>query len=216
MKTIAVVNGKGGVGKTTIAVNLADALAAKNPVAIIDADSQGSARRWAELSATESLTVHPLEWPSDLRRLRNLRDQIGRRPRNTLVIVDCPPSLEDPATRAVGSVADLVLIPVLPSPLDLWAAEAAIALMQTAQRRRGGGLPKMALVPNQLRFTAISQELPAMLRELGQPLAPGISLRVALAESAMGGMTISEYFPGHPSDWEFKRLARYARKQLGL
>jgi chromosome partitioning protein len=219
MHTIAVVNQKGGVGKTTITMNLADALSARAPVFIIDADPQGSATHWASLRETEdqeedNLQVIAAERPIDARSFRALRDRLGRQAEDALIVIDCPPSVQDPASRIALRLADLALIPVLPSPLDVWAAEAAVALARDTQNKRGNSLPKIALVPNQLRLTTISRELPATLKEFRVTIAPGISLRVAVSESATDGWTVAEYAPGHPSDYEFRKLARFVRRQL--
>lgn len=214
MHTVAIVNQKGGVGKTTLTMNLAAVLAERSPVFVIDADPQRSATRWASLREESDFEVHPLERPTHPLSFRAMRDRLAHAVEGSIVLIDCPPSVEDDASRIALRLADLALIPILPSPVDLWAAEAAVDLALRTRSRQGNELPRVALVPNQLRSTTLSFELPDSLKELGERVAPGISLRVAVAESAEWGWTVSEYAPSHPSDVEFRRLASFVRREL--
>jgi chromosome partitioning protein len=83
-------------------------------------------------------------------------------------------------------LADLVLVPVTPSPLDLWAATQAVATAQEARVLRAGLKSLLSLVPSKLLSqTILARDLPAALAALGEPVAPAITQRVALVE-AMG------------------------------
>lgn len=214
MHTVAIVNQKGGVGKTTLTMNLAAVLAERSPVFVIDADPQRSASRWASLREEPTFEVHPLERPTHPLTFRAMRDRLAHPIEGSIVLIDCPPSVEDDASRIALRLADLALIPILPSPLDLWAAEAAVDLALETRTKQRNELPRIVLIPNQLRSTTLSFELPESLKGLGERVGPGISLRVAVAEAAEEGWTVSEYAPSHPADEEFRRLARFVRREL--
>jgi chromosome partitioning protein len=130
---ITVAQQKGGAGKTTLAANLAATFGASARVALIDIDPQRSLTRWhdlrkARLIEAASLTFSDVSgWrlASELDRLRKTHD---------LVLIDSPPQIDTDAKLAVRS-ADLVLVPVQPSPPDIWAAEGTLKLAFTEGRR---------------------------------------------------------------------------------
>ena len=225
MHVVAVLNLKGGAGKTTLAVNLAATLAErKRRVVILDTDPQQSATQWARHA-----TIAPPHTRFSLGRdvrpvnlsgsapgavfkdaLQKVEEVAGA----DLVVIDCPPELDAPAMVA-AMVADLVLIPCTPSPLDAWAARAAVQTVHKARKKRRKGLPRAALVPSRLIVgTTLARDLPATLGGLGEPVAPSLTQRVAVAESPLVGQTVAEYAPGSPAHKEFQTLARFVLKTL--
>jgi chromosome partitioning protein len=112
-RIVAIVNGKGGVGKTTTSVNLAATLAHKIKVLLVDADPQASAAWWAERS--ENGIGFDLIRETDPERLTDLRKTKGY----DLVMVDTPPSLRSEALAAIVSSADYLVLPTPPAPMDL-------------------------------------------------------------------------------------------------
>ena len=137
---VAVVNQKGGTGKTTLSTNLAAVMAEKARVLLVDADPQGSSLNWAagDWELPEGLQVVAME---DGR----LGEQVRRESADfDWVIVDGPPGMSRVSVDAVR-VADLVLIPTKPSPLDVWSAADIVTAVQ-ARQETGDGRPQAAFV----------------------------------------------------------------------
>jgi chromosome partitioning protein len=127
---ITVAQQKGGAGKTTLAACLAAALAADRRVAVLDIDPQRSLARWHALR-----TVHkvPAVHLSDISGWRLATEIDKLRKSFDVLIVDSPPQIDTDAKLAIRA-ADLVLIPVQPSPPDLWAAEGTLKLAAGEKR----------------------------------------------------------------------------------
>ncbi len=137
------VNSKGGVGKTTIAVHLAAFLAAKRrKVIFIDADPQQSASAWIGEFST-SIRLEQLDTDEIIHRAAELAADADD------IVIDGPAGLSA-TTRAIMLRADRVFLPCGPSILDLRAATKAVHLLRDAQQVRDG-LPMGALVPNKLQ-----------------------------------------------------------------
>jgi len=129
---ITVAQQKGGAGKTTLAANLAAAFAATLRVALLDIDPQRSLSRWHQLrlagkaaNAISFSDVSGWRLPAEVEKLRRAHD---------IVLIDSPPHVDTDARVAVRA-ADIVLIPLQPSPPDLWAAEGTLKLAAAEHRR---------------------------------------------------------------------------------
>lgn len=175
---------------------------------MIDLDPQRSATQWARQGAEKfHYPVIPTEITNPGQFKAEL-DHIGREHNADIILFDTPPSLENEAMIA-ALLSDLVLIPVTPSPLDIWAAEKAVKMVREAQKERGGK-PTIALVPSRLMpNTVLAREIHISLKAFGESIAPSISMRVAMAEAPIAGQTINTYAPGSPSHNEFKELLKF-------
>jgi chromosome partitioning protein len=114
-KVLVVLNGKGGVGKTTTAVNLAAIWAEQHTVLLVDADPQGSASWWVDRDRSGmGFDLTQETDPTLLSAVRRVQDY-------EIVVVDTPPALGSAALEAVIPTADYLLLPTPPAPMDLAA-----------------------------------------------------------------------------------------------
>jgi len=185
MPVIAVVGNKGGAGKTTLSVNLAVGLAKQTRSVLVDADPQGSASQWRAISGDETVPVHRAT--SELEALTSELAQDY-----DYVVIDCPPSVDSPQTTSALRLVDLALIPVQPSPMDLWAS---IHIEQAVARAHETNPSLQALlVINQLEpRTMLSRVVGQALSEIELPVANATLRRRAIyRNSAMEGKSVFE------------------------
>ncbi|MDY0074060.1 MAG: ParA family partition ATPase [Thauera sp.] len=186
---IALISQKGGSGKTTLTMQLAAGLSLEGyRVAIADLDPQESALRWAHSAPAEQ--PFPAEVVALKGKLKTLRDELQELlNRADIVLLDCPPSIEHPHTLAALELCDVALVPVVPSPTDLWASRAMEQLILRYQQQR----PQLrgALIPNRVTRTALANEVLDVLQDFQLPVldAP-LSQRNAYALSAVRGGSV--------------------------
>jgi chromosome partitioning protein len=184
MAVIALVGNKGGAGKTTLAVNLATTLARKATTVVFDADPQGSALQWQRISGSDAdPRVIDMAWSLEgaFKRVAERFDHI---------VIDCPPSVHAPQTHAALELSDIALIPVQPSPLDLWATVHTEQAIERA-RETNPGL-RALLVINQLEpRTRLSRLIRQALSELELSAADtAIRRRAVYRASVLEGKSV--------------------------
>ena len=186
MKVIAVLNQKGGSGKTTIATHLARALQLQgSSVLLVDSDKQGSARDWSAVDESNPVTVIGLDRPTLDRDLKNISDK-------DFVVIDGSPQATDLAVSAIKA-ADFVLIPVQPSPYDIWATSDLVDLVKQRIEMTDNKLKSAFVVSRAIKNTKIGSEVSEVLIEYGLPvLNAKIVQRIAYPNSAAIGKTVFE------------------------
>ncbi len=202
---ITVAQQKGGAGKSTLAANLAVAFAEGARVAVLDIDPQRSLARWHGLRGARAPGVTLSEvsgWrlPAEIERLRREHD---------VLIVDSPPQVETDAKIAVRA-ADLVLVPLQPSPPDLWAAEGTLALAR-AEKRRAVLLLNRAPASGSLR-AGVEAEI---ARQAHTVLAATLGNRVGFAGAFARGLGVTETAPRSVAASELRAVLAEIRRMLG-
>lgn len=201
MKTIAVLNQKGGAGKTTIATHLATALQhSGHTVLLVDSDPQGSARDWAAVRDEHPVSVVGIDRPTIERDLKSLAPV-------DFVIIDGAPQASDLAVSAIKA-ADYVLIPVQPSPYDIWATADLVELVKQRIEITDGELKAGFVVSRAITGSNIGKEVSSTLEEYGLPvLSTKISQRVDYPGTAARGSTVIEDFPRSEATREMLELS---------
>ncbi|MCB1790436.1 MAG: ParA family protein [Gammaproteobacteria bacterium] len=184
MTVIALAGNKGGSGKTTLAINLAAALARRGKVVLLDTDPQGSCVHWYNATDGDApVQVHAAADDVD----GAVRDNCDT---SDYLLIDCPPSVNATQTLAALSLADKVLIPVVPSPLDIWAGLHVEPVLRQVMTHNPA-LQAM-LVINQLEpQTRLSQLVRQALDELGLPTATtALRRRMAYRRAMLEGRSV--------------------------
>jgi len=184
---ISFLNQKGGVGKTTLAIHIAAALAKQgNRLLLVDADPQGSALDWSEArEETNQLTIIALPKKTLHKELPSLANDFDH------VIIDGPPRLYDVARSAILA-SDLVIIPIQPSPYDVWSAHEIIDIVEEASVFKEH-LITVFVVNRKIVNTAIGRDVFKALQYYKLPvLKSTVSQRVAFAETAAQGKTVMD------------------------
>ena len=209
-KIITVAQQKGGAGKTTLAAHLAVAFtAAGKSVAVVDIDPQESLTMWYRLreetrgDAGAGLLVNQITgW-----RVKNEVERLARE--HDLVIIDSPPHAETEAKIAIRA-ADLVVVPVQPSPMDVWATGPTLELA------REEGTPALIVLNRVPPRANLTDDMVAAIKKSGASLARSrIGNRVVFAGALSEGKAVGEVQPRGKAAAEIKALAKEILKKAG-
>ena len=200
---ISLLNQKGGVGKTTLAVHLAAALSQKKKrVLLVDADPQGSCLSWVENREGDS-PFRVIGLPKAIlhKELPKVADEYDH------CVIDGPPRVYDVA-RSAALASDIILIPVQPSPYDVWASEEIIKIIQDVRSFKDN-LKAFFVINRKIVNTVIGRDVTNALAGFEVPvLHSQVCQRVGFAETAGEGKTVLEADPDGVASQEIYALIK--------
>ena len=206
---IGLLNQKGGVGKTTLSVNLAASLARTGArLLLIDADPQGSALDWAAAREEESL-FSVIGFPR-----ATIHKEIGKIGQGyDHIIIDGPPRVTDLARSAIMA-SDVVLIPVQPSPYDIWSVDEIVKLTEEARVYRDN--QKVTFVINRkIANSIIGRDVREALANYSIPtMTAAVTQRVIYAEAVAQGQAVYELDPNGPAAAEIEAVTNELLEEL--
>jgi chromosome partitioning protein len=188
---ISVINQKGGAGKTTIATNIAVGIAKRGAkVILVDTDKQGSAMDWHSSCENPLVTVVGMDRPKSLAAgIASLAESYQ------VVVIDGAPSVDDMAIESI-KISDLVLIPVQPSPYDIWAASTVVEMVKA--RRSLTNKPEAAfIISRAIPNTILGREISDALSGYELPVLNGTMQRQIYAKAAATGQSIYDFQDVH-------------------
>jgi chromosome partitioning protein len=200
---VSLLNQKGGVGKTTLALHIATGLAQQgHKCLLLDADKQSSALDWgANREDAPLFPILGLPKATLHRELSKISKDYAH------VIIDSPPHANDVARSAIMA-SDVILIPVQPSPYDIWASEETVKLITEAAPLKEK-LKTAFVINRKIVNTAIGRDVVDTLSSFAFPvLSAQICQRVAFAESAAVGKTVLETEPESLAAQEIQDLVK--------
>jgi len=204
---VAVGNLKGGVGKSTVAVGLAGAMArAGKSVALVDGDPQSTSRRWLMSGHMPAVRVESLGIES----LSSLEGWLARAERlvsvHGTVVVDLP-AVIGPAMASAFLLARVIVVPVSLSPVDIDGTARVLRYIRTARSERLGQGPAVLIVPNKLpRSVGIERSFIEHFSHFGEPLAPGLTNYPEHGRAFAEGRWIGDMAPGSAAHREILAL----------
>ena len=185
MAVISVLNPKGGSGKTTISTNLARCLQERGlSVLMVDSDPQGSARDWHAVQDDNPVDLIALDRPNNLRTLTSMQGNYD------IIIVDGAAKLEDMMAACI-KVSDFILIPVQPSPYDLWAASDLVDFIKARQEVTDGFPMAGFVISRMIEGTRLGGDVRAVLDEYAMPVFSSTTTqRQIYPQTAADGLTV--------------------------
>ncbi len=196
---ISIINEKGGVGKTTTAINLAYCISSKGyKTLLIDTDPQGSAWKWKSVSKNKSFDVKPYPDP-----ISHLIKKLAKGYDHT--IIDTPPGIGE-TTWAALMVSHLAIIPVSPSPFDIWASDDVIKLFREA-RKVNKHLMSVLLISKKMTGTKAGRDIRNILASYKIGIFhTEIVHRMAYINSIEAGLSVVQFAPNSKAAEDMRRL----------
>jgi chromosome partitioning protein len=207
MMIISLVNQKGGVGKTTIAINIGIGMARRNyKVGFLDTDPQGTASQWQTIEGNLAFEVrrHPAPVSSG--------DLMDSDRNHGVLVIDTPPAIGE-ITQSVLEVSDLAIIPLAPSVLDIWSSRTTIGMIEEAKKVN----PKLEgrlLVSRKIPRTRLGRDGREAIAALEMDVfETEISQRIAYVESMIAGVSVFQYAPKSDASMEIETLCEEILKE---
>jgi chromosome partitioning protein len=197
---ISLINQKGGVGKTTTAINLAGCLSFEgHKTLLLDADPQGSVTQWQATSENQEFNVLPCPLPDLHHKIKKHRRQFDH------IVVDSPPALTQ-ITQTIAAASDLAIIPLAPTSLDIFSSRETIQLVKDIRRNHRGLVAKL-LVYRKIPGTRLAMEARDAISAYGLGVfETEISQRIAYVEAIISGVSVLTYAPHSVAAEEIRSL----------
>jgi chromosome partitioning protein len=208
MPTVAFLSQKGGAGKTTLATCVARELVIQGlDTVLVDADSQGSARDWRAATDKETVPVVGMDRPTIDRDLKALNPSGTR-----WVIIDGAGRNELMTASAIRA-ADMVLIPVHPSPYDIWAASDLVSLVKSRQEITDGKPKAAFIISKAVKRTRLTGEVNEALAEFDIPVFESFTTqRQSYPAAAALGLTPADIEPDGEATKEIRAIVMELKK----
>lgn len=197
---VSFVNQKGGVGKTTSAINFAASLKRKNyKLLLIDADPQGSATQWHAVENNTAFEV--LHHPEPI-----TKDEIEALSQEyDYLVIDAPPASSD-ITKSILTIAELSIVPLSPSSLDIWSCKGTLEMIDTA-RQVNPNLDVKLLINRKIPGTRVGRQARHSLGIFDTDiLDTELCQRVAYIDAMTSGVSVMQYAPGSKAASEIEKL----------
>lgn len=207
---ISFVNQKGGVGKTTTAINLAIGLKKKNyNLVFIDADPQGSAVQWHAIEGNKSFEILHHPSPIDATDIRQLSMNYD------YVIIDAPPAIGD-ISKAILAVTDLAIIPLSPSALDVWSCWGTLKMVDEI-RPLNSDIEVKLLINRKIPGTKIGRDSREAMKQFQMDVFnTELCQRVAFIDAMTSGVSVMQYAPHSKAAREIERLCEEIIPQVSM
>ena len=211
MYTIAFLSQKGGAGKTTLATCIARQLQLEGEdVILVDSDPQGSARDWRAATDQDTVLVVGMDRPTLDKDIKMLSND-GKK----WIIVDGAPRSEQMTISSIKA-ADLIVIPVQPSPYDIWAAEDLVSIVKSRQEITNGKPKAAFLISRAIKRTELGKEVVSALEDFGVPVMKAKTTQlVTYPKSASMGLTPMDIESDGNAGREIRAIVRELRVILG-
>ena len=197
---ISFVNQKGGVGKTTSAINVAASLKRRNfKVVFIDADPQGSASHWQAVESNNAFEILHLPEPISKGDIEGLSQKCD------YLVIDAPPAIGD-ITKSILAVTDLSIVPLSPSSLDVWSCKGTLEMIDNAQVENPD-LDVKLLINRKIPGTRVGREARDALSIFDMDLMDTeLCQRVAYIDAMTSGVSVMQYAPSSKAANEIENL----------